>query len=54
MLLKNHFYAKDVFLEYKYKIKPHSVPFTLNNAVDNLCKKEFGYIQKKKTSPLFF
>ena len=42
------------FLEYKYKIKPHSVPFTLNNAVDNLCKKEFDiYIKKKKPHPYF-
>ena len=30
-------------LEKNYKIKPPSLPFTLNIAVDNLCKNEFDY-----------
>ena len=33
-------------LEKKYQIKPPSLPFTLNIAVDNLCKKEFDYYRK--------
>ena len=28
-------------LDKKYQIKPPSLPFTLNIAVDNLCKKYF-------------
>jgi len=31
-------------LDKKYKIKPPSLPFTLNIAVDNLCKNEFDYL----------
>ena len=30
-------------LDKKYQIKPPSLPFTLNIAVDNLCKNEFDY-----------
>ncbi len=30
-------------LDKKYQIKPPSLPFTLNIAVDNLCKNEFYY-----------
>ena len=30
-------------LDKKYQIKPPSLPFTLNLAVDNLCKNEFDY-----------
>ena len=41
-------------LEKKYKIKPPSLPFTLNIAVDNLCKNEFDYYRKlKEPHPLF-
>ncbi len=41
-------------LNYKYKVYPPSLPFTLNNAVDNLCKNEFDYYRKlKKPHPLF-
>ena len=41
-------------LEKKYKIKPPSIPFTLNIAVDNLCKNEFDYYRKiQKPHPIF-
>tara|TARA_Y100001968_G_scaffold124455_1_gene113430 strand:+ start:916 stop:1635 length:720 start_codon:yes stop_codon:yes gene_type:complete len=41
-------------LENKFKIKPPSLPFTLNIAVDNLCKNEFDYYRKiQKPHPLF-
>ena len=41
-------------LENKFKIRPPSLPFTLNIAVDNLCKNEFDYYRKlKKPHPLF-
>ena len=45
---------KCCLLEYKYHIKPHSLPFTLNIAVDNLCKNEFDYYREiQKPHPLF-
>ena len=34
-------------LYYKHKIYPPSLPFTLNSAVDNLCKNEFDYYRDK-------
>ena len=41
-------------LEKKYKIKPPSLPFTLNIAVDNLCKNEFDYYREiQRPHPLF-
>ena len=41
-------------LDKKFKIKPPSLPFTLNIAVDNLCKNEFDYYRKRnKPHPLF-
>ncbi len=41
-------------LDKKYKIKPPSLPFTLNIAVDNLCKNEFDYYRNiQKPHPLF-
>ncbi len=41
-------------LEKKYEIKPPSLPFTLNIAVDNLCKNEFDfYRQRQEPHPLF-
>ncbi len=41
-------------LNYRYKVYPPSLPFTLNNAVDNLCKNEFDYYRKRKEPhPLF-
>ena len=41
-------------LEKKYQIKPPSLPFTLNIAVDNLCKNEFDYYRKiQEPHPLF-
>ena len=40
-------------LEKKYQIKPPSIPFTLNLAVDNLCKNEFDYYRKiQKPHPI--
>ena len=42
------------YLAYKYKIRPHSLPFTLNSAVDNLCKNEFDhYRAKAEPHPMF-
>ncbi len=41
-------------MAYKYKIRPHSLPFTLNSAVDNLCKNEFDhYRAKAEPHPMF-
>ena len=41
-------------LLYKFKVSPPSLPFTLNNAVDELCKIEFDtYRMKQKPHPLF-
>ena len=41
-------------LERNYKIKPPSLPFTLNIAIDNLCKNEFDfYRQNQIAHPLF-
>ena len=45
---------KCFYLAYKYKIRPFSLPFTLNSAVDNLCKNEFDhYRAKSEPHPLF-
>ena len=42
------------FLSYKYNIKLRTLPFTLNSAVDNLCKNEFDFYRKlEKPHPLF-
>jgi len=41
-------------LDKKHKIKPPSLPFTLNIAVDNLCKNEFDYYREiQEPHPLF-
>ena len=43
-------------LDKKYQIRPPSLPFTLNIAVDNLCKNEFDYYRNKEEPephPLF-
>ena len=41
-------------LEKNYNIRPPSLPFTLNIAVDNLCKNEFDYYRElEKPHPLF-
>ena len=41
-------------LDKKHKIKPPSLPFTLNIAVDNLCKNEFDYYRDiQEPHPLF-
>ena len=41
-------------LYYKHKIYPPSLPFTLNSAVDNLCKNEFDYYRERgEPHPLF-
>jgi len=41
-------------LDKKYQIKPPSLPFTLNIAVDNLCKNEFDYFRGiQEPHPLF-
>ena len=36
------------YLEKIHKIKPPSLPFTLNIAVDNLCKNEFDFYRDKQ------
>jgi len=42
------------YLGYKHSIFPKSLPFTLNIAVDNLCKNEFDiYREKREPHPLF-
>ena len=41
-------------LDKKYQIRPPSLPFTLNIAVDNLCKNEFDYYRRiQEPHPLF-
>ena len=41
-------------LQYKHRIRLRSLPFTLNSAVDNLCKNEFDYYrEKQQPHPLF-
>jgi len=41
-------------LNYRYKIKLPFPQFTLNNAVDNLCKNEFDYYRKRQEPhPIF-
>ena len=41
-------------LQYKHKISLPSLPFTLNSAVDNLCKNEFdSYREKGQPHPIF-
>ncbi len=41
-------------LDKKFQIKPPSLPFTLNIAVDNLCKNEFDYYRNiQEPHPLF-
>ena len=41
-------------LMYKYKVRLNTLPFTLNSAVDNLCKNEFDYYRdKQEPHPLF-
>ncbi len=42
------------FLEKIYDIRPPSLPFSLNIAVDNLCKNEFDYYrEREEPHPLF-
>ncbi len=41
-------------LEQKYKVRAPSLPFTLNIAVDNLCKNEFDYYREiQEPHPIF-
>ena len=41
-------------LQYKHRVSLRNLPFTLNSAVDNLCKNEFDFYRKnKKPHPLF-
>ena len=41
-------------LQYKHRIRLDSLPFTLNSAVDNLCKNEFDHYRKlKEPHPMF-
>ena len=41
-------------LTYKHKVRLNMLPFTLNSAVDNLCKNEFDhYREKQEPHPLF-
>ena len=41
-------------LMYKYKVRLNTLPFTLNSAVDNLCKNEFDYYrEKQEPHPIF-
>ena len=45
---------KCFYLNYNHKIRPHTLPFTLNSAVDNLCKNEFDhYRAKAEPHPMF-
>ena len=45
---------KCFYLAYKHKIRAPSLPFTLNSAVDNLCKNEFDYYRAKaEPHPMF-
>ena len=40
-------------LSYKFNIKLRTLPFTLNSAVDNLCKNEFDFYRKlEKPHPI--
>ena len=42
------------YLQYKHKIRPKSLPFTLNIAVDHIVKSEFDYYRaKQEPHPLF-
>ena len=42
------------YLEYKHKIRPKTMPFTLNIAVDHIVKTEFDhYRAKKEPHPIF-
>ena len=51
---KYHSCPRCCVLDKKYKIKPPSLPFTLNIAVDNLCKNEFDHYRKiQEPHPLF-
>ena len=40
-------------LQYKHYVRLRSLPFTLNSAVDNLCKNEFDYYRERQSTPLF-
>lgn len=41
-------------LQYRYRISPNQIPFTLNIAVDELCKNEFDYYrEREEPHPLF-
>ena len=41
-------------LSYKFNIRLRTLPFTLNSAVDNLCKNEFDFYRKfEKPHPIF-
>ena len=41
-------------LEQRYKVRAPSLPFTLNIAVDNLCKNEFDYYrERQEPHPIF-
>ena len=41
-------------MQYKYRVSLRSLPFTLNSAVDNLCKNEFDYYrEREEPHPLF-
>ena len=33
-------------LQYKHRVSLRNLPFTLNSAVDNLCKNEFDFYRK--------
>ncbi len=45
---------KCCYLDKNHQIKPPSLPFTLNIAVDNLCKNEFDYYRNiQEPHPLF-
>ena len=46
--------ARCFYLQYKHRVSPPSIPFTLNSAVDNLCKNEFDYYrEREEPHPLF-
>ena len=53
--VEQHLNCKRCFvLQYRHYVRLRSLPFTLNTAVDNLCKNEFDYYRdKQEPHPLF-
>ena len=53
--IEKYINCKRCFILYhSHSISPTMIPFTLNNAVDDLCKNEFDYYrQRQEPHPLF-